>query len=175
MKFRIALAATAAVLAAGSAASAATVTANAVANANIVAPAAVTSIRSLEFGTIAKPTSTSNTITVPSAASASVTPTISGTGNAFIPTGGQARAATFRLIGTANQAIAVNTSTLSFTNEAGNLSSVQPLAPSPSTGSLTQLPASGTDDFFVGGRFDISPTTAVQAYTGTVSLSIDFN
>ena len=51
----------------------------------------------------------------------------------------------------------------------------QPLTPVPSSGSLTQLPASGTDDFFVGGRFDISPTTAVQAYTGTVSLSIDFN
>lgn len=175
MTFRITLAAVATIFASTGAASAATVTANAAANANIVAPAAVTSIRSLEFGTIAKPTSTSNTITVPSAASASVTPTISGTGNAFIPTGGQARAATFRLIGTANQAIAVNTSTLSFTNQAGNLSSVQPLTPVPSSGSLTQLPASGTDDFFVGGRFDISPTTAVQAYAGTVSLSIDFN
>lgn len=175
MKFRMALAAGAASLVSAAGASAATVAANATASANIVAPATVTAIRSLEFGTIAKPTASSNTITVPSAASASVTPTISGGGNAFIPTGGQARAATFRLVGTANQAIAVNTSSLSFTNEAGNLTSVQPLTPTPSTGSLTQLPASGTDDFFVGGRFDISPTTTVQAYTGTVSLSIDFN
>ena len=69
----------------------------------------------------------------------------------------------------------MNTSSLSFTNEAGNLTSVQTLAPTPSAGSLTQLPASGTADFFVGGRFDISTATTVQAYTGTVSLSIDFN
>ena len=31
------------------------------------------------------------------------------------------------------------------------------------------------DDFFVGGHFDVSPTTTTQAYTGTLTLSIDFN
>lgn len=175
MKLRIALVATAAAAVSAGAASAATVSASAVANANIVAPASVTATRTLEFGTIAKPTTTANTITVPSASAASVTPTITGTGNAFIPTAGQARAATFRLVGTANQAIAVNTSSLNFTNQAGNLANVSPQNPVASVGTLTQLPASGMDDFFVGGRFDISPMTAVQAYTGTLSLSIDFN
>ena len=115
-----------AVVAAASAASAATVSANAVANANIVAPATVTATRTLEFGTIAKPTTTSNTVTVPSAAAASVTPTVTGTGNAFIPTAGQARAAIFRLVGTASQAIAVNTSSLTFVNQTGNLANVGP-------------------------------------------------
>lgn len=175
MKFKTAFAATAALTLCAGAASAATISANAVANANIVTPATVTATRTLEFGTIARPTTTANTITVPSAASASATPTITGTGNAFIPTGGQARAAIFRLVGTANQAIAVNTSSLSFSNQAGNLSNVAPQAPVASAGSLTQLPASGQDDFFVGGRFDISPTTVAQAYTGTLTLSIDFN
>jgi hypothetical protein len=27
----------------------------------------------------------------------------------------------------------------------------------------------------VGGRFDITPTTTIQAYSGTLSLTINFN
>jgi len=175
MKFRLSLIAAAAVLAAAGAASAATVSANAVANATIVAPATLTATRTLEFGTIAKPTAGTSTVTVASAAAASVTPALSGGGNAFVPTAGQARAATFRLVGTANQAIAVNTTSLTFTNQTGNLGNVGPLSPVASVGSLTQLPASGIDDFFVGGRFDVSPTTTAQPYTGTLTLAIDFN
>lgn len=175
MKLRIALAAVAATAITASSASAATVSANAVANANIVAPATVTATRTLEFGTIAKPVTGTNTVTVNSAAAASVTPTLSGGGNAFVPTAGQARAAIFRLVGTPSQAIAVNASSLTFTNQSGNLGNVSPQTPVASVGSLTQLPANGMDDFFVGGSFDISPTTNAQAYTGTLTLAIDFN
>ena len=74
-----------------------------------------------------------------------------------------------------NHAIAVNTSSLTFVNQSGNLANVGPQTPVASIGSLTQLPASGMDDFFVGGHFDVSPTTTTQAYTGTLTLSIDFN
>lgn len=175
MKFKTAIAATTAFTLCAGAASAATESASASANAIIVTPAKITAIRSLEFGTIAKPTTLSNTITVPSAMSGTATPLVSGAGNAFIPTGGEARAAEFRLVGTASQAISVNTSSLSFTNQTGNLSNVAPLAPVAKDGTLINLPVSGTDNFYVGGRFDISPTTVAQAYTGTVSLSIDFN
>ncbi len=175
MKIRIALATATAVMAFGGTASAVVVTGTAAANANIVAPASVTSIRTLEFGTIARPSTSSNTITVPSAAAATVTPTISGGGNAFIPTAGLGRAATFRLLGMPSQTIAVTANTLTFVSSAGNLTSIVALAPVASAGTLTQLPASGTADFFVGGAFDISATTAIQAYTGTVTLSVDFN
>ena len=81
----------------------------------------------------------------------------------------------FRLAGTASQTIAVNTSSLSFTNQTGNLSNVTPEAPVALVGSLTQLSNLGQADIYVGGRFDISPTTSAQAYTGTLTLSIDFN
>jgi hypothetical protein len=43
------------------------------------------------------------------------------------------------------------------------------------SGVLNTLPASGLDDLFVGGHFDITPTTAVQTYNGTLSLTINFN
>ncbi|MBU1378099.1 MAG: DUF4402 domain-containing protein [Alphaproteobacteria bacterium] len=175
MKFRLTLLAAVAATVAATTASAATVSANAVANATIVAPATMTATRTLEFGTIAKPTTGVSTITVNSGAAASVTPVLSGAGNAFVPTAGQARAATFRLVGTPNQAIAVNTTSLNFTNQGGNFTNVGPQSPVASVGTLTQLPAGGMDDFFVGGHFDISPTTTAQAYTGTLTLAIDFN
>jgi hypothetical protein len=43
------------------------------------------------------------------------------------------------------------------------------------SGTLNTLPANGQDDLFVGGRFDITPTTAIQAYSGTLSLTVNFN
>jgi hypothetical protein len=175
MKFRIIAAAAAIATAWATGASAGPVSANATANANIVAPATLTSTRTLEFGTIAKPTTGSNTVTIPSAAAAGVTPTLSGAGNAYIPTSNQGRAAIFHLVGTPNEAISVTSNALNFTNQSGNLSNVGPENPVPSLGSLTQLPASGIDDVYVGGHFDISPTTTTQAYTGTLSLTISFN
>ena len=62
MNIRIALATATAVMAFSGSASAVVVTGTAAANANIVAPASVTSIRTLDFGTIARPTTGSNTI-----------------------------------------------------------------------------------------------------------------
>ena len=103
MKLRIALAAAAAGLAATSAAYAAPATATASAQATIVAPAALTPTRDLEFGSVAKPTVGNTVVTVASAATGTATPGVSG-GNGFVPTGGQAHAATFHLIGTAGQA-----------------------------------------------------------------------
>lgn len=175
MKFRIAIAAAVVAAACASAAQAGPVSANATANANIVAPATVTATRTLEFGTVAKPTTGSNTVTIPSAAATGVTPTLSGAGNAYIPTSNQGRAAIFHLVGTPNEAISISSNSLSFTNQSGNLSNVGPENPVPSLGSLTQLPASGIDDLYVGGHFDISSTTTTQAYTGTLSLTVNFN
>lgn len=174
MKLRLALAAAAAGVVAASGATAAPVTANATAQANIVAPAALTATRDLEFGTIAKPTVGSTTVTVASAASATATPSVSG-GNGFVPIPGQARAATFRLIGTPGQTYTVDANTLSFTGAAGNLTSIAAEAPVSAGGSLLTLPGSGVDDLYIGGRFTISPTTTVQAYSGTLSLTINFN
>jgi Domain of unknown function (DUF4402) len=174
MKLRIALVAVAAGLAAATVAGAAPVTANTTAQANIVAPAQLTATRDLEFGTIAKPTVGTTTVTVASAASATATPSVSG-GNGFVPVSGQAHAATFHLVGTNGQTYAVTASTLSFTNSAGNLTGIGTQNPVAASGTLNTLPASGVDDLYVGGHFDITPTTAVNAYSGTLSLTVNFN
>lgn len=174
MKLRLAIAATTAALAAASGASAAPATANANATAAIVAPGTMTSIRDLDFGTIARPTSGTTTVTVASAATATATPSVSG-GNGFIPIAGQARAATFRLVGTSSGTYSITSTTLSFTGAGTNLTSIGPESPVAASGTLLTLPASGTDDIFIGGHFDITPTTGLATYTGTLSFTVNFN
>jgi len=174
MKLRIALAAVAVGLTAAAAAGAAPVTANTTAQANIVAPGQLTATRDLEFGTIAKPTSGTTTVTVASAASGAATPGVSG-GNGFVPTSGLAHAATFHLVGSNGQTYSVTSNALSFGSAAGNLTSIGSESPVAASGVLNTLPASGIDDLFIGGHFDITPTTAVQTYNGTLSLTVNFN
>jgi len=170
LRFAVLLACAASLAATGALAATATATANA----TIVAPAQLSVTRDLEFGSIARPSVGTTTVTVASAASGTATPQVSG-GNGFVPTPGQARAATFRLIGTNGQTYSVAGNTLSFTGAAGNLSNVGPESPVAASGTLTTLPASGQDDLYVGGHFDITPTTAMQAYTGSLTLTVNFN
>lgn len=174
MKLRIALAAAMAGIAVASAAAGAPVTANTTAQANIVAPGQLSATRDLEFGTIAKPTTGTTTVTVASAATATATPSVSG-GNGFVPTSGLAHASIFHLVGSNGQTYSVTSNTLSFTGAAGNLTAVGSESPVAASGTLNTLPASGIDDLFVGGHFDITSSTAVNTYNGTLSLTVNFN
>jgi hypothetical protein len=174
MKAPIALAIAVAAAACASSALAASVNANTTAQANIVAPGQVSATRDLEFGTIAKPSTGTTTVTVASASTGTATPGVSG-GNGFVPTAGQAHAATFHLVGANAQTYSVTGNTLSFTGATGNLANVGPESPVAASGTLNTLPANGTDDLFVGGHFDITSTTTVQAYSGTLSLTVNFN
>ncbi|PZQ64793.1 MAG: hypothetical protein DI570_03985 [Phenylobacterium zucineum] len=172
MKLRFALVVLGIAGASATGAAAATATANA--NATIVAPAQLSVTRDLEFGSIARPTVGTTTVTVLSASTGSATPQVSG-GNGFVPTPGQARAATFRLIGTNGQTYSVAGNALSFTGATGNLSNVASQSPVAAGGTVGTLPANGQDDLYVGGHFDITPTTALQAYTGSLTLTVNFN
>lgn len=175
MKLRIALAAAALGVAAASAASAAPVSANTTAQATIVAPGQMTATRDLEFGTIAKPTSGTTTVTVASAASGTATPSVAG-GNGFVPTSGLAHAAVFHLVGSTGQTYSVTANTLSFINAAGNLTGVGSENPVAASGTLNTLPAgTGIDDLYIGGHFDITPTTSTTTYNGTLALTVNFN
>jgi hypothetical protein len=174
MKMRLALVALCASTMA-TAVSAAPASDTAQASVSIVAATQVRATRDLAFGTIAKPTSGTSTVTVASAEAAAATPTLGGGGNATIPTTGQAHAATFRLVGTPNQAISISNVTLSFPGAGTNLGTVTALSPVARDGSTSQLPADGDDDLFVGGQIQVSPTTGVATYNGTLSLTVDFN
>ncbi len=178
MKLRIAVLAALAVAAAAPSAFAAT--AQATVSATLVNPGSVSATRALAFGTIVKPTSGSNTVTVTST-SAAQTPGLTGGGNASIPTAGQGTAATFNLVGVPNQTYNVASVALAFTNNDGSLTNVGNEAPTVQSGTFNsgngngQLPAGGTDNMFVGGHFDFTNTATAQAYTGTLDITVNFN
>ena len=174
MKLLVVLLAAAATLAFGDSAAAAQANATVASQITIVSPTLLTGARDLEFGSIAKPTAGTTTVTVASGASNTATPNVSG-GNGFIPTSGLAHAATFHLVGSAGQTYSVSANTLGFTGSAGNLTAVGVEAPVAASGTLNTLPGSGADDLFIGGHFDITSATAVQTYNGTMSLTINFN
>lgn len=175
MKLRLALAVVVTASSVAAIAQAAPVSANTTAQVNIVAPNQVTATRDLQFGSVAKPTTGTSTVTVASAATGAATPTLTGGGNAFVPTGGQAHAATFRLTGTSGQTYSIQTNTLDFPGAGANLTGIGAEAPVAASGTLNTLPGTGQDDLHIGGHFDITPTTAVQTYNGTLSLTVNFN
>ena len=158
--------------AASSAYSAGPVNANTTAAANIVAASQLTATRSLDFGTIAKPFAGTSTVTLAPTASATQTPTVTGSG--FVPVPGQGRAAIFHMLGANGQTYSVTQPALSFTNQAGNLSNIV-TSFATASGSTTALPVNGQDDLFVGASMDIDTNTVVQAYTGTVAVTVTFN
>jgi hypothetical protein len=176
MNLRLVLAAatTAALATAAGQAAAAPVSASAGAQASIVSPNQVSSTRDLEFGAVARPTAGTTTVTVASAASGAATPQVSG-GNGFVPTSGQAHAATFHLVGTSGQTYTISTNALSFTGSAGNLGSVGSETPVAASGTLNTLPGNGQDDLYIGGHFDITSSTTIQTYSGTLNLTVNFN
>ena len=45
----------------------------------------------------------------------------------------------------------------------------------PSTGTLGTVPANGTQELKFGGQFDISSTTTAQPYTGTLTVTVNYN
>lgn len=175
MTLRITFLASAALAVLATCANAAPVSANATASATIVAPNTVNATRNLTFGTIAKPTSGNSTVTVASAASGTATPTLTGAGNAYIPVSGQAAAATFRLVGTAGQTYSIGSTALTFVGQTGQLNNVGPETPVASVGSLGTLPGTGMEDLYIGGHFEVTPTTNTQVYNGTLALTVNFN
>jgi hypothetical protein len=177
MKLHIALAALVVSSAAATAGQAAPASQSAAASANIVAAQQLTKTRDLVFGTIAKPTSGTSTITVASGSSGAVTPAVTG-GNATIPTTGQASSAAFHITAAAGTTFTIDTNSLSFPTAGANLTSIGSETPAMSGITLAgaTYTLTGADgDLFIGGHFDITPTTAVGAYNGTLSLTVNFN
>ena len=174
MKLGIVVAAAVAAMAIAGSAAAGPATATVNSSISVVSPTTLQGTRDIDFGTIAKPTVGSTTVTLASAAAGAATPTVSG-GNGYVPTAGLAHAATFHLIGANGQTYSVGASTLTFAGSGGNLNTIGSEAPVAASGTLNTLPASGADDLYIGGHFDITPATANQVYNGTLSLTINFN
>ena len=157
-----ALASLAASLSFGSAAQAAA-TANGTATAEILTTIAVSSARSLNFGQIA----VNGAGTVAIAGNGTVT-----CSSLLVCTGSQSTAA-FNVTGSAGQAYVttVPTAAVTLSDGAGNTMTVDNFAAHfPAGNTLT----GGASTFEVGGRLNVGATQAAGVYSGTFSVSVEY-
>jgi hypothetical protein len=164
-----AIAATALSLSATAASAGGTLTATATASVTVLAPVTLQATQGLNFGAVTKPgNSGANTITL-DAASSNVT--LSGAGDGA-RAAGTVTAATFSVKGPAGVTY-TTTQTLSF--DQPGLTKVSASAPTPAMGALGVIPASGVQELRFGGAFELSAATPAQAYTGSLTVTVNYN
>ena len=174
MNVRNLLVATAATLALSAAATGALAAGNvsttAAASVTVLSPVTINKTQDLLFGNVIRPGTGANTITLD--ANDVVTKTGAGDGSLA---GGTISSAKFTVAGPAGQVYTTG-QTLTF-NQAG-LTSIAPSLPSATTGSVGTIPGvSGpsSQELRYGGVFTMSNATTAQAYTGTLTVTINYN
>ncbi len=175
--FKFAKAAVAATLFAGlafGATSAQAATGTASAKAKILRQLTVTSDRDLVFGTIVTGTSSGNVVV--NSAGSVTSCGVTGSGGVC---GGTASSARFNLSGSAAQVVTVSLPSASFdiTNTAGDTMAVSTLTSSAATVTLSGTfggAAAGTGSFTVGGSLGVGASQADGDYTGTFTVTANY-
>jgi AICAR transformylase/IMP cyclohydrolase PurH len=156
-----------AISALATAASAATVSATANASVTVISPTTITKTQDLVFGTVVRPTTGANTITM----GTNDVVGISGAGNGSI-VASTTSAAKFTL---ASQAAITYSLSPTLTFVQTGLTNITVGTPTVSTGTLGTLGASGSQDIKYGASFDMGVATVAQAYTGTLTVIVTYN
>lgn len=145
-----------------------TVSATANASVTVVSPTTLTNTQAMAFGTVVRPTGLNGNTTFALDTLGNLTAT-GGDGSIVAST---TSAAKFN-IGTMAAITYTTTQTLTFA-QAG-LINIAASAPQVTTGTLGTVGANGTQEIRYGGQFDVTPTTTAQAYTGTLTVTINYN
>lgn len=139
--------------------------------AKIIRPIDITKTADLQFGGVTRPSTGTGTLTLTPAGVASVTGTSVRRMASPNPT-----PAAFTVTGEGGRALTVSVpSTFTLTGTAGNV-----IATTSSTGSGAQVLSgstgtAGTVQVKVGGTIPLSSTTAVGTYTGTLTVTVQYN
>ena len=166
-----AVTATALSLSATAASAGGSLTATATASVTVLAPVTLQATQGLNFGAVTRPGNAgANTITL-DAASSNVTLSGSGDGARAASTG-SVTAASFSVKGPAGLTY-TTTQTLSFVQP--GLTKVSVSMPVPASGALGVIPASGVQELRFGGAFELSAATPAQAYSGSLTVTVNYN
>jgi len=144
------------------------VTATAPASVTILAPVTLQAIQGLDFGAVTRPASAGNTVTLDASTS---NLSLSGAGNAT-RAAGAISVAKFSLIGEAG---VTYSTTQSLTFAQPGLTNVSASSPVAGSGAFGVIPAGGVQELRFGGAFDLTAATPVQAYTGALSVTVNYN
>jgi hypothetical protein len=162
-----------AVVAAGSASAQTSATQSTTTTVKIVQPITLTKNADLAFGTMVKPNSGANTVTV---STGSDTPTLTGPGDAALAASTASRAA-FTVGGEGGSAFSVTVpSSVTMTRTGGAQTLAVTLTASSSSGTLSgSIGSSGSASFTVGGAFTATAGTASGDYTGAFNTTVAYN
>jgi hypothetical protein len=143
--------------------------ATATATATIITPIGIANNADLSFGNIAvNPTAAGGSVTLP----ASINPARTVTGGVTLPTiSGTVQAAKFTVTGSGSTAYSISIPAISLSNGTNSMALVPNCSTSLTTGALS----GGTETFYVGGVLTVGATQAVGAYTGTVTVTVNYN
>jgi len=139
----------------------------------IVQPITLTKDADLAFGTVVKPTSGSNTVTI---STASDTPALTGAGDAALATSTASRAA-FTVGGEGGQTFSITVpASVTMTRSGGSETLSVTLTGSGSSGTLSgTLGSAGSATFKVGGAFTVASSTASGNYSGSFNTTVAYN
>jgi hypothetical protein len=143
------------------------VSATANATLTVMSPDTLTKTQDLAFGTVVRPSTGTNTVAVDTTGRI----TITGAGNGGL-VNSTTSAAKFNLV-VPGPTTYTTTQTLTFA-QAG-LTNILVTAPATTTGNIGTIAAAGTQDLELGGQFDMSSATTAQNYTGTLTLTVNYN
>jgi hypothetical protein len=172
MNFRMGLrtAAVAAALSslAGAALASGSVSATAPASVTVLSPTTLTKTQDMLFGQVVRPSNASaNTVTL----DVNNTVTLSGAGNGSV-VASTTKSAKFDIVAPAGTTY---TTTQALTFVQTGLTNIAASLPVASSGTLGTVPVSGTQELRYGGAFDMDSTTPAQAYSGTLSVTVNYN
>jgi hypothetical protein len=144
------------------------VTATAPVSVTILAPVSLEATQALAFGSVTKPSGAAgNTVNLDTSGAV----TITGGGDSTHPASPTA-AAKFDLVGPAGTTYSTSQS-LSF--DQPGLSHGVATSPAAGAGTLGVIPAGGVQELRFGGAFDLSAATPTGAYTGSLSVTVNYN
>jgi hypothetical protein len=144
------------------------VTATAPVSVTILAPVTLGATQALAFGSVTKPSgAVGNTVNLDTSGNV----TITGGGDATHPAS-SATAAKFSLVGPGGTTYSTSQS-LSF--DQPGLTHTLATSPVASAGALGVIPSAGVQELRFGGAFDLSAATPTGAYTGSLSVTVNYN
>jgi len=139
----------------------------------ILQPLTLTKNTDLAFGSIVRPSSGTNTVTVNETTAAR---SLAGGGNAALVTSTTSRA-TYTVDGEGGSAYSITVpANFNMTRVSGAETLTVTLASTATSGTLSGAAgAAGSGTFGVGGSFPLSSTTVTGNYTGTFNVTVTYN
>jgi hypothetical protein len=140
--------------------------------ASVIRPISIAELTSLNFGMVARPRSGNGTVTL-DPATGTVTTTGTGTGAFASPAAGRA---SYTVSGEGGQTFSISAPPFPMNGPGGGSVTVTPSTFPSGAGTLGgSVGGAGSTTIYLGGSFPVTDTTPLGAYSGTLTITVQYN